>query len=366
MSMSAVTPVDDYLRRRDYHFSKKGQLDQILIDSVYETTETHIASFILAIMHQGVFSVTSLVIAIIYLSRFKEATRVSLHTYTWRLLFLTALLIADKANEDKPIKNGSLVKLFPIVTMEELNSLEAIMLTKIKFGIFIKSDLFCSFVDKLLNESVSLEINSIVINSDFAIQQLIPSMRTVPCTPEPIPPALEFLSTKTANRRPEMILLTASSSRRRSTAPKVLIQNLMDSTNCAMESPRIRPFSYLDAPGSHSRGRSPSISHKRSPSTSFVDENSLEYSRSSSRRLSGGLPLTVPPPPIFEPVKYQGHPRRFSVSRITHDSSPDPAPSATKHLHSHVRTQSPGARSLVALTPGNRSCTSDRRWNTRF
>ena len=349
------------LFRRQYHFSKKDKLDQVLIDSVYETTETHIATFILAIMHQGLFSVPSLVIAIIYLSRFKEATRVSLHTYTWRLLFLAALLIADKANEDKPIKNGSLVRLFPIVTAEELAKLEAAMLTKMRFSIFIKSELFYSFMDKLLIESVSVEINAIVSNSDFATQQLLPSMRTVPCTPEPLIQASSIGASKTSLRRSDPILITPSTSRSRSQQPQVFIQNLMESTGVTKSSSPIviKPADFPDLSTVSQRGRSRSVSRRRSPSSSFMDDNSLEYSRTSSRRHSSTRAVHVPPPPVFEPVKYQGHPRRLSIGR-----SPKESPSG---FNSNIaRAPSPGCRTFVNIQSNNRHHSANHRWNNLF
>lgn len=253
----------------------------------------------------------------------------SLHTYTWRLLFLTALLVADKANEDKPIKNGSLVRLFPIVSAEELSRLEASLLTRIRFSIFIKSELFYSFVEKLLNESVSAEINSIVSSSDFTTQQLLPSMRTVPCTPEPLFPAAPVISSR---RKPEQVLVTPAMNRSRSQQPQIFIQNLMDSTP---SQPNIV------------RGRSP----RRSPSSSFFEDNSLEYSRASSRRPSTGrAAVHVPPPPIFEPVKYQGHPRRLSIGRSPM-TEPKPA-----------RPSSPCARSFIS----HRHVNGNHRWNNMF
>jgi len=53
-----------------YHFKK--ELDQICPDSVHDSSPMHVCSFILSILHQGIFSVTAFIISIIYLSRFKE------------------------------------------------------------------------------------------------------------------------------------------------------------------------------------------------------------------------------------------------------------------------------------------------------
>lgn len=338
VSRMADNEVFQQFDEREYHYSKNKVVDRVLIDSVYETTETHVATFILAILHQGLFSVTSLIIAIIYLSRFKELSRVSLHTYTWRLLFLTSLLVADKANEDRPIKNGSLVRLFPIVTAEELNQLELTMLLKVRFSICIKSDLFFSFTEKLVKESVSVEINAIVSNSDFATQQLLPSMRTLPCTPEPL-----HTGSFPKQPRARQYIFPSAATRSRSKQPQMYIQNLMETPSGMSQG---SPFISLESSGILRRGRSPSERKSRSPSV--LEENSLEYSRTSSRRLSTGRPAHVPPPPVFEPFKFQGHPRRFSIGRHV-DSTP----------MSTLRAGSPLSRSFLSNSRGPR-------WNTLF
>jgi hypothetical protein len=280
--------------RRIYHARRHGMVDSILIDSVYETTETHVSAFIVSILHQGIFSVTSLIVAIIYLSRFKDATKVSLHTYSWRLLFLTALLVADKATEDKPIKNGSLVKLFPVLTAEELSELEVVMTVRIRFSLFIKDELFSSFVEKLENERVSSEVREIVNHSDFAIHNLLPSTSTLPCTPEP----MFFNSTPQKQPTPPtpVTVYPNSSRRSRSKQPQFFSGPVLSAQTVAPVV--IEPL--------QTRGRSRSAS--RAPS--FFDD-SLEYSRSSSRRLSFIRP--VPPPPMFEPARYQH--RRYSTGR---------------------------------------------------
>lgn len=351
--------------RREYHHSKGRVVDPILIESVYETTEIHIATFILAILHQGLFSVTSLIVGIIYLSRFKEVTRVSLHSYTWRLLFLTALLIADKANEDRPIKNGSLARLFPVVTSEELNSLEVTMLMKVKFAIFIKSELFHSFVEKLLKESISIEINSIVSNSDFAMQQLLPSMRTVPCTPEPLLVATPSFVSKSSRRQ---YIFPSASTRSRSKQPLMFIQNLMDSSGLLQtpvgviaSSPAFQSSRKSKEAIISGRGRSASVSRKYPTSPSVHDENSLEYSRTSSRRLSSGRLASVPPPPIFEPFKFQGHPRRFSLGPSPRGRSSDlPSPIQP------IKPSSPRSRTFMGVPNNHRLGNTVHRWNNMF
>lgn len=325
----------------------------MLIESVYETTETHVAAFILTILHQGLFSVTAFIVAIIYLSRFKEVTRVSLHTYTWRLLFLTALLVADKATEDKPIKNGSLVRLFPILTAAELNELELALVLKVKFAILVKGELFNSFLEKLMNEKISTEINSIVNSSDYVSHQLAPALRTLPCTPEPT--LMQSLS-KTPRR--SEVFEPPSSTRSRSKHPHMFVQTLLD--NSFNTTPR-KLIAQTVAPvlieQTRSRGRSPSV--QRRNSSSFMDDNSLEYSRTSSRRPSVGRPAHVPPPPMFEPARYQGHPRRLSLGRVVRDPIPDTS-------HAFGRTVSPRLDAYVKIPSQRTLQPTHQRWNSLF
>ena len=155
--------VFDLFDERRYHVGLKGRVDQVFLDSLYETSEVHVATFIMSIMEEGLFDVKSLVAAIIYLSRFKEVTKVLVHKYSWRLLFVVALLVADKANEDKPIRNKAISNLFPVLTLRELNELELLFCLKIRFTLVIKADLFNSFVrDKLLTERMSRDMSDAI------------------------------------------------------------------------------------------------------------------------------------------------------------------------------------------------------------
>ena len=170
---------------RRYH----RDMNSVFQDSLYETTETHIATFILSILDQGLFSTSSFIGGIVFLSRFKEATKISLHTYSWRLLFLTSILLADKCLEEKPIRNESLSRLFPVVSVAELARLELEFACQMDFKLFIRAELYNSFVDKLINEkNVSKQIELIVQNSDFMSQFILPNMKTLTHTPDLLPP----------------------------------------------------------------------------------------------------------------------------------------------------------------------------------
>jgi len=149
-----------------YH--NKPDLNRIFQDSVHDCSALHVCSFILSILHQGIFSVSAFIVSVIYLSRFKESSRITLHACTWRPLFLTSLLLADKMWEDKPVRNSSLAKLFPVLNNSELNRMESEFLDEIKFNVLVKPDLFCNFCEKLLAEQVHLEISRCVSQSEYS------------------------------------------------------------------------------------------------------------------------------------------------------------------------------------------------------
>merc|ERR1719271_970930 len=146
----------------------KSLLDPVFSASVHDASALHICSFILSILHQGIFSVSAFIVSVIYLSRFKESSHITLHACTWRPLFLTSLLLADKMWEDKPVRNSSLAKLFPVLSNSELNRMESEFLGEVRFNVLVKPDLFCSFCEKLLAESVHQEITRCVSSSDYA------------------------------------------------------------------------------------------------------------------------------------------------------------------------------------------------------
>lgn len=172
----------------EVQYHGKEDLNRIFADSVRDSSPMHVCSFILSILHQGIFSVAAFIISVIYLSRFKEASQITLHACTWRPLFLTTLLIADKMWEDKPVRNSSLAKLFPVLNNVELNFLEKEFLTKVEFNVVVKPDLFTSFCEKLLAESVNPDIIRSVLASEYAGSlELEASTNPGFCTGEPPP-----------------------------------------------------------------------------------------------------------------------------------------------------------------------------------
>ena len=155
--------------------NNKADLNRIFPDSVHDCSALHVASFILSVLHQGNVSVCAFIVSVIYLSRFKESSHITMHACTWRPLFLTSLLLAEKMWEDESVCNGSLAKLFPVLDNAELNRMEREFLWEIHFNVLVKPDLFCSFCEQLLAETVQQEIIRCVNQSEYgaALQEII-------------------------------------------------------------------------------------------------------------------------------------------------------------------------------------------------
>lgn len=195
-----------------YH--NKPELNRIFPESVHDCSALHVCSFILSILHQGIFSVSAFIVSVIYLSRFKESSRITLHACTWRPLFLTSLLLADKMWEDKPVRNSSLAKLFPVLSNVELNRMESEFLDEIKFNVLVKPDLFCSFCEKLLAEQVHQEISRCVVQSEYAVTlqaECVDSIHSAPkVTPNGKPHQVYPEKLRSNGKKPEKLVRQTS------------------------------------------------------------------------------------------------------------------------------------------------------------
>jgi hypothetical protein len=288
---------------RMYHNTVRGKVNQVLIESVFDVSEAHVSTFIITILQEGLFSVRSFVLAIIYMSRFKEVTKISLHTYSWRLLFITSLLVADKAYDDRPIRLKSLAKLFPIITPRELVALEISFCLKTRFTFLVRAELYDSFVGKLLKESVSEDVREIVECLSLGVEVLVNPPPQLPVTPQTI-----------VKRGRE--IGTAGTRRSRSRQPDM--------------------FGSADT-------RKQSLSRALSLS-SFIDDSidRSSVSNSSRRRASTGRTTLIPPPPAFQSRSDSNRVMKgFTVNRLCRDP-PQHHPGMTYPFEQMLRSNSKG------------------------
>jgi hypothetical protein len=76
------------------------------------TSEENIEDFVLACMERANFSPESAVTALILVNRLRQGARaVGLNRLNWRLVYLTALLLSQKMDDDTPVDNQD----FPLI-----------------------------------------------------------------------------------------------------------------------------------------------------------------------------------------------------------------------------------------------------------
>lgn len=162
------SPVFLLFHEEQYHKNLDGQASQVSArQSLRDGSPKQIAGFILDVLRQGNFFPAEFLISVYYIARFKEKTEITLHLNTWRPLFLTALLIADKMWEDRPVKNSSLSTIFPVLAQADLNKLELKFLLSLEFKVAMDMDLFKQWCELMLREAISPEIAQTVNGHDY-------------------------------------------------------------------------------------------------------------------------------------------------------------------------------------------------------
>eukprot|EP00916_Digyalum_oweni_P025531 GHVL01042040.1.p1 GENE.GHVL01042040.1~~GHVL01042040.1.p1 ORF type:complete len:1523 (+),score=288.15 GHVL01042040.1:133-4569(+) len=154
------------LFREDIYHSKVD-LSRCYSESVQRKSSQDLCTFILSILQNGMFSVSAFIVAVLYIGRFKSATHICIHKLTWRPLFLVSLLVADKMWEDKPVRNSSMPKLFPVLKSAELNLLENTFLMHLKFHLNVSPAEFALFCEILLCREIDQTIQQMVMSSNF-------------------------------------------------------------------------------------------------------------------------------------------------------------------------------------------------------
>jgi len=90
----------------------------------------------------------SLIIALIYLDRICEFSKIKLAMENFHRIFLTALVVSIKYSEDKYYSNTFYSKIGGIL-LADLNQLEAIFLNAIQYSLFVNGETFDKYVTYL-------------------------------------------------------------------------------------------------------------------------------------------------------------------------------------------------------------------------
>lgn len=88
------------------------------------TTREAIADFVLYIIGNGDFDVSELLLSLYYSRKLKDLTGVNMSRETWRLIFLTTLVLTDKMLEDKPVAIKNFLQLCNTLNPSKLAFLE--------------------------------------------------------------------------------------------------------------------------------------------------------------------------------------------------------------------------------------------------
>lgn len=350
----------------EVQYHSKADLNKIFADSVHDCSALHVCSFILSILHQGIFSVSAFIVSVMYLSRFKESSHITLHACTWRPLFLTSLLLADKMWEDKPVRNSSLAKLFPVLSNRELNKMESEYLTEIRFNVLVKPDLFCSFCEKLLMEQVHPDITRGVAMSEYAGTLVCDDDDVVPAKSLPKvptggsqskePPPTLTQSIQSHATEPETLSLTQSQNR--PSQPKHAQQSAADKRargeSADEYSSRYDPALVSQAPpgrGAPGRpaqpspdGSAPSNGGEAAPRSQSAGPTTSASSRRTESNTRAGQSAHIPTPLRGTVPAVNGGDE--VPEKIAH------APASRNHLLQHSNHSVPSRRSLPAKTSG--------------
>ena len=91
---------------------------------------------------------TSIVIALIYMDRLCEMSKIMLDLANFHRIFLISFVIAIKYNDDKYYTNSMYAKMGGI-SLNELNKLETYFLQSIEFFLFVENEIFEKYLNYL-------------------------------------------------------------------------------------------------------------------------------------------------------------------------------------------------------------------------
>jgi len=78
----------------------------------------------------------TMIIALLILNRFLEATNWSLRSTIWRPLVITSVRLAQKLNNQAPLDSYSLHHMYPLLKPQEFAKLEVILLERVNYRVF--------------------------------------------------------------------------------------------------------------------------------------------------------------------------------------------------------------------------------------
>jgi len=108
-----------------------------------------ICEFVELLQTCGRFQSECLIIALIYLNRFKCITGTSLLLTNWRPLLISSIMVADKVWESKNVSHAYLAFIHPFFNIEQIQKLEKLFLELIDYNVKVKMSLYVNYYFEL-------------------------------------------------------------------------------------------------------------------------------------------------------------------------------------------------------------------------
>lgn len=108
-------------------------------------TEGDIFDFISRIFTAAVLAAESAIITLVYINRAIVYTELSLHASNWKRVILGAILMASKVWDDQAVWNVDFCKIFPRITLDEMNDLECTYLEMLQFNMNVESAVYTKY-----------------------------------------------------------------------------------------------------------------------------------------------------------------------------------------------------------------------------
>jgi len=128
---------------RFYRLTYRSQEKYIMSEYVYK--------YIRDVFLSWKVSIEIVVVAVLYIDRFTEATKIKIHRDNWRLIVFVAMMIAAKVWEEDVLWNAEMLNCFPErwLLLRDVNEMEIEFLRHIKYNLSISQSVYAWYYFEL-------------------------------------------------------------------------------------------------------------------------------------------------------------------------------------------------------------------------
>lgn len=108
-------------------------------------SEDEIFQFLNRIFQAAVLAAESAIITLVYINRAVVYTELSLHASNWKRVLLGAVLMASKVWDDQAVWNVDFCKIFPRISLDDMNDLECTYLEMLQFNMNVDSSVYTKY-----------------------------------------------------------------------------------------------------------------------------------------------------------------------------------------------------------------------------